>query len=175
MAEKPNKSTSVGSRCLGWLRAGSSLGFFFALLLGGIYLNMLSREMLGPLFVFWAAAELVMGIAMLCVYGLSSKPKHALGGVLLLAAAFFSLNTVFRLLPSLGLVETAVQALGLVAFSLILYELGRQRPGVGLEGAGGLIFLGVIFQILQAPLMEAAGVLLLAAGFLLASGRLARL
>ncbi|WP_457630004.1 hypothetical protein [Oceanithermus sp.] len=174
MAKNPGRSTT-GSRCLGWLGAGSTLGFFFALLLGGVYLNVLSRQMLGPLFVYWAAVELVLAGGLLCVYRLSGEAKHAFGGMLLLGAAFFSLNAVFRFLPSLGLLETAVQALGLVAFSLLLYELGRQRPATGLEGAGGLIFLGVIFQILQAPLMEAAGVFLLAAGFLLASGRLMRL
>ncbi len=173
---KANGSASLtGARCLSQLRLASVLGFFFGLLMGGVYINMISKELLGALFLYWAAAQVVMASGMLCVYGLSGKPKHAFGGMLLFAGALFSVNMVLGVLPPMGLIETAVQALGLVAFSLLLYEVGRQRPGSGLEGAGGLIFLGVIFQILQSPLMEAVGVFLLAAGFLLASGRLGRL
>ena len=173
-AKKKNRS-GQGARCLNLLRTGSLLGFFFGLFLGAIYVNFLSTTLLKPLFLYWGLALLVMGAGMLCVYALSLKPKHAFGGMLLVASAFFSANAALGLLPSLGLLEVAVQALAIVAFSLLLYELGRDRPGSGLELAGGLVFLGVIFQILSAPLLEAIGVFLLAIGFLLASGRLARL
>lgn len=169
------KRTALGARCLNLLRTGSLLGFFFGLFLGAIYTSFLSTTLLKPLFLYWSLALLVMGAGLLCVYALSLKPKHAFGGMLLLASAFFSANAVLGFLPSLGLLEAAIQALGVVAFSLLLYELGRDRPGSGLELAGGLIFLGVIFQIVRQPLFEALGVFLLALGFLLASGRLARL
>ena len=172
---KKNNPAATGARCLNLLRTGSLLGFFFGLLLGAIYVNFLSPALLEPLFLYWGVAQLVMGAGMLCVYGLSQKQKHAFGGMLLLASAFFSANAALGLLPSLGLLEVAAQALGVVAFSLLLYELGRDRPGSGLEPAGGLVFLGVIFQIVRQPLLEALGVFLLALGFLLASGRLARL
>ena len=169
------KTTVLGARCLNLLRTGSLFGFFFGLFLGAIYVNFLSPALLKPLFLYWSLALLVMGAGMLCIYALSLKPKHAFGGMLLLASAFFSANAALELLPSLGLLETATQALAVVAFSLLLYELGRDRPGSGLELAGGLVFLGVIFQIVRQPLLEALGVFLLALGFLLASGRLARL
>lgn len=178
MAKKKRKNTKApvkGAQCLNLLRTGSLLGFFFGLFMGAIYIDFLSPSLLQPLFLYWGLALLVMGAGMLCVYTLSLKPKHAFGGMMLLASAFFSANAALGLLPSLGLLEVAVQALAVVAFSLLLYEIGKDRPGSGLEIAGGLIFLGVIFQILSAPLMEAIGVFLLAAGFLLASGRLARL
>ena len=164
-----------GARCLNLLRFGSVLGFLFALFLGAMYVNFLDPGLLRPLLLYWGLAKLVMGAGLICVYGLSQKPKHAFGGMLLVVSAFFSANQALGLFPGLGLLETATEALAVVSFSLLLYELGRDRPGSGLELAGGLIFLGVIFQILSAPLMEAIGVGLLGAGFLLASGRLARL
>ncbi len=167
--------TATGARCLNLLRLGSLLGFFFGLFLGAVYVNFLSTALLKPLFLYWGLAQLTMGTGLLCVFALSHKQKHTFGGMLLLASAFFSANAALGILPGLGLLEVAIQALGVVSFSLLLYELGRDRPGSGLELAGGLIFLGVIFQILSAPLLEAVGVFLLAAGFLLASGRLARL
>ena len=170
-----SKAPVQGARCLNLLRTGSTLGFFFGLFMGAIYLNFLSTALLKPLFLYWSLALLTMGAGMLCVYALSLKPKHAFGGMMLLASALFSANAALGILPSLGLLEVSVQALAVVAFSLLLYEIGKDRPGSGLEAAGGLIFLGVIFQIVNAPLMEAIGVFLLAAGFLHASGRLARL
>ncbi len=177
MASKASKKnrTAAGARCLNLLRLGSLLGFFFGLFLGAVYVNFLSTALLKPLFLYWGLAQLTMGAGLLCVYALSQKQKHAFGGMLLLASAFFSANAALGVLPSLGLLEVAIQALGVVSFSLLLYELGRDRPGSGLELAGGLVFLGVIFQILSTPLLEAVGVFLLAIGFLLASGRLARL
>ena len=175
MAKKKKKQKQGGARCLDLLRLGSMLGFFFGLFLGAIYIGFLQKGLVYPLFLYWGLAQAVMGAGLICVYRLSQKPKHAFGGMLLVASAFFSANRALELFPPLGLIEAATQALGVVSFSLLLYELGRDRPGSGLELAGGLIFLGVIFQILSAPLMEAVGVFLLALGFLLASGRLARL
>lgn len=175
MNAKTDPRTAQGLRCLGRLRLAALLGFFFALLLGGVHVGMLDVALLGPVLLYWALVQLVMASGVLCVYGLSGSPKHALGGGLLFAGAALTFGTVSGWFSGLGLVGVAVQALGLVAFSLLLYETGRQRPGSGLDGAGGLIFLGVVFQILQAPLMEAAGVVLLGAGFLLASARLGRL
>ncbi|HGY09536.1 MAG TPA: hypothetical protein ENK37_05730 [Oceanithermus profundus] len=175
MPASPPTQPTAGKPCLARLRLASVLGFFFALLLAGVYLGMLGREMLGPLYLYWALAQLVMASAVLCVYRISGKPKHVMGAFLLMAGAFFTANALLGVLPVGGLLATSVQALGVVAFSLLLYEIGRQRTGTGLEGAGGLVFLGVVFQILQSPLMEMAGVFLLAAGFLLAGGRLGRL
>ena len=111
---------------------------------------------------------------MFCIYGISGNFKHAFGGMLLVASGLLTANSVLKIFPSMGLLDIAVQALAIVSFSLLLYELGKARPGSGLEFSGGLIFLGVIFQILQNPLMEGIGTFVLAAGFLLTSDRLYR-
>ncbi len=165
---------SAGSRCLGNLRLASLMGFFFALFLGGVYIQFLSTALLPPIFLYWAVVQLIMAWGMLCIYRVSGNFKHAFGGMLLISSGLITANTALNIFPSLGLVGVAIQALGIVSFSLLLYELGKARPGTGLELSGGLIFLGVIFQILQNPLMEGIGVFLLAAGFLLTSDRLYR-
>ncbi len=150
------------------------MGFFFALFLGGVYIQLLTTALLPPIFLYWAVVQLLMAWGMFCIYRISGNFKHVFGGMLLVSSGLITANTVLRLFPSLGLVGIAIQALGIVSFSLLLYELGKARPGTGLELSGGLIFLGVIFQILQNPLMEGIGVFLLAAGFLLTSDRLYR-
>ncbi len=150
------------------------MGFFFALFLGGVYIQLLTTALLPPIFLYWAVVQLLMAWGMFCIYRVSGNFKHVFGGMLLVSSGLITANTVLRLFPSLGLVGIAIQALGIVSFSLLLYELGKARPGTGLELSGGLIFLGVIFQILQNPLMEGIGVFLLAAGFLLTSDRLYR-
>ncbi len=150
------------------------MGFFFALFLGGVYIQLLSTALLPPIFLYWAVVQLLMAWGMFCIYRISGNFKHVFGGMLLVSSGLITANTVLNIFPSLGLVGVAIQALGIVSFSLLLYELGKARPGTGLELSGGLIFLGVIFQILQNPLMEGIGVFLLAAGFLLTSDRLYR-
>ncbi len=165
---------SRGAGCLGKLRLASLMGFFFALFLGGVYIQLLTTALLPPIFLYWAVVQLLMAWGMFCIYRVSGNFKHVFGGMLLVSSGLITANTVLRLFPSLGLVGIAIQALGIVSFSLLLYELGKARPGTGLELSGGLIFLGVIFQILQNPLMEGIGVFLLAAGFLLTSDRLYR-
>ncbi len=165
----------LGSRCLLFLQLGSGVGVFFFLFLTGLYLGMLPTALLAPLLVFWALGEVLFALGMFCVYLMSREAKHAFAGLLLVAASAFNLNQALGLWASGGLIEVAVQALAVVGVSLLLYELGRARPGSQLELAGGLIFLGVIFQIVRAPLFEAIGVILLLIGFLLASTRLGRL
>lgn len=169
------ESNQQGARCLALLRLASTLGFFFSLFMAGVYLGMLTPDFVRPLVVYWSAVMLVMATGVFCVYSLSQSPKHALAVMLLVAGAAFAFGSATGLYPGLGMVGVAAQALGVVSFSLLVYELGRQRPGVGLEAAAGLIFLGTVFQILQSPLMEAAGLVILAVGFLLTSGRLVRL
>ena len=150
------------------------MGFFFALFLGGVYIQFLSTALLPPILLYWAVVQLLMAWGMFCIYRISGNFKHVFGGMLLVSSALITANSVLKIFPSLGLVGIAIQALGIVSFSLLLYELGKARPGSGLELSGGLIFLGVIFQILQNPLMEGIGVFILAAGFLLTSDRLYR-
>ncbi len=165
----------LGSRCLLFLQLGSGVGFLFFLFLTGLYLGMLPPALLSPLLVFWALGEVLFALGMFCVYLMSREAKHAFAGLLLVAASAFNLNQALGLWPPGGLIEIAIQALAVVGVSLLFYELGRARPGSGLEVAGGLIFLGVIFQIVRAPLMEAVGVVLLLIGFLIAATRLGRL
>ncbi len=168
------KSSVNGSGCLGRLRLASLMGFFFALFLGAVYLQFLSVSLLPPILLYWAVVQMLLAWGMFCIYRLSGNFKHVFGGMLLVASGLITANNVLRIMPSLGLLGISIQALAIVSFSLLLYELGKARPGSGLELSGGLVFLGVIFQILQNPVMEGLGVFLLAAGFLLTSDRLYR-
>lgn len=167
-------SRSEGHKCLSRLRLASLMGFFFALFLGAVYIQFLNVSLLPPVFLYWAVVQWIMASAMFCIYGISGNFKHAFGGMLLVASGLLTANSVLKIFPSMGLLDIAVQALAIVSFSLLLYELGKARPGSGLEFSGGLIFLGVIFQILQNPLMEGIGTFVLAAGFLLTGDRLYR-
>jgi len=66
-----------------------------------------------------------------------------------------------------------IEALAVTGLSLSLFDLGRAtRLDMGIPA--GMIFLGVILQILQDPLMSFVGILFLAIGFYLSLKRLTR-
>ena len=65
-----------------------------------------------------------------------------------------------------------IEALAVTGLSLSLFDLGRAtRLDMGIPA--GMIFLGVILQILQNQLMSFVGILFLAIGFYLSLKRLA--
>ncbi len=160
----------LGKQCLRRLLYGLTLGFFYTIFLGGTYTGLAPVPM-EFIRVIWGITQLILAYGVFCIYQLSEDPKYVLATLLLAASSVFTLIPMIHL----GFIALAVEALAVTALSLVLYDLGKARPESGLILVGGLIFLGVIFSILNQPTMEGLGILALLIGFLLGATRLMRL
>ena len=179
MAKKKKKQTTVkklpvqeekAQRCITWLNISLGLGLLYALILvfiislGIAAPSMTLPGVIQPLtLLLWAVAKIGFAFALVCLYQATGYAKWALAAVLLAASA---------VLPYLLPPENAstfiigIEALAITGLSLSLFDLGRAtNTEMGIPA--GLIFLGVILQILQNQLMSYVGVIFLAFGFYL--------
>jgi len=172
MAKKKAKKTTrsrVSQRAhLSVCRTSLTLGLVLLALAAVAFIGMMVWSWQGMASVavyLWAAAQAVLGYAVLCLYRHQKAARWGAVGVLLLVSAFFSV------VPPSTFLSQAIQALALTGFSLVLYDL-EKFAGVPLRLSGGLIFLGVIGSILSSSLMAFIGLALLAIGAGLALVRL---
>ncbi len=155
-------------RCIRVLVYGTGLGIFYPLLL---IFSVVGLETVPPgvIGLFWAVVKLLLAYGTFCIYTVSRENKHALVTLLLTVSALF---VVFTPHPFLA---NAVEALAITGFSLVLFDIGRARPETQLEWAGGLIFIGVVFSILNTPATGFIAAVALLFGMVLAATRLMRL
>ncbi len=171
MAKRKSVRRPKGPQPLGVCRGSLGLALFMLMLYGfgmvvSIALNW-GAQATAWLVLLWSLTQLAMGFAVFCLYRHQRLTRWAAVAVLLVAS---SLLTTY---PNVGtsLLRTAVEALGVVGFSLVLYDVGkilRQPMGT----ASGLIFLAVIGTLLQTPLTAFAGLVLLVLGAYLAARQL---
>ncbi len=121
---------------------------------------------LGVLTVFWGITKLIFTFAIVCYYQNIKEPKIGFAGVFMFA------STIFTFFPINGFLSLAFEALAISSLSLILFDLNKIFPGLRLSVASGLIFLGVIFSILNNPLMQSLASFSWLFGFLVASNRM---
>ena len=162
-------------RCVTWLNISLGLGLFYALILVFIIsLGIAAPDMALPgiiqplILLLWAVAKIGFAIALVCLYQATGYAKWALAAVLLAASAVLP-----YLLPPDGTATfiIGIEALAVTGLSLSLFDLGRAtNTEMGIPS--GMIFLGVILQILQNQLMSYVGVVFLAIGFYLSLKRL---
>ncbi len=163
----PETSALGRARCLRTLAYGLGLGFFYPLfILGTTFLELGIPALIFQ--AYWALVKLALAYGILCWYRVVGERKVALVGLLLILSGLFT----FTSLPQL--VIFAGEALALVGLSLVLFDISKGIPALQLEIPSGLIFLGVIFYILNVPAMQTVGLAFLLLGFLLASQRLLR-
>ena len=183
--QKPNRPTSAkripvqeekARRCVRWLNISLGLGFVYALaLVFTIALGMAMPELRLPDFVqgiillIWAIAKIGFAFALVCLYQATGYTKWAIAALLLAASAIMPYILTH---PESQVFVIGIEALAVTGLSLSLFDLGRAtRLDMGIPA--GMIFLGVILQILQNQLMSFVGILFLAIGFYLSLKRLA--
>ncbi|NPA27386.1 MAG: hypothetical protein GXO36_07305 [Chloroflexi bacterium] len=149
--------TSVG------LALGLLIGYGFGVM-AAIALN---SPTLGQwMMLVWSLTLLAMGFAVFCLYRHQRVVRWAVVAVLLVLA---SLLTSYPVLSPFWIYT--LQALGVVGFSLVMYDVGkllRQPLGTG----SGLIFLAIISTILNSPLAAFIGMVLMILGAYLLLQRL---
>ncbi len=114
---------------------------------------------------YWAIVKFIFGAGLICYYGAIKEPKIAFAGIFMLTSAAF---TVF---PINGFLSLTVEALAISSLSLVLFDLNKLFPGLRLSVAAGLIFLGVIFSILNNAMMLSFAGFAWLFGFLVAGSR----
>ncbi len=162
-------------RCVKWLNISLGMGLLYALILVFIVsLSIAAPDMPMPailqplLLLLWAVAKIGFAFALVCLYQATGYTKWALAAVLLAASAVLP-----YLLPTDGptTFTIGIEALAVTGLSLSLFDLGRAtNTEMGIPA--GMIFLGVILQILQNELMAYVGIVFLAIGFYLSLRRL---
>ncbi len=151
-------------KCLSLLSNGLALGMFYALFV--VASPWLSLD-LPPivLTLYWAVVKLTLGIGLLCIFQSTHLPKIAFAAILMLVSAAFSP------FPADGFLTLAVEALALTGLSLTLFDISRAFPGLKLSVPAGVIFLGVIFSMLNNPMMLSIAGFAWLFGFLFASNQ----
>jgi len=162
--------TKKAQRCVHWLILSLWLGLAYALILVFlISLNLAAPELHIPAsiqslnLVLWALAKIGFAFSLVCLYHATGYTKWAIAAMLLAASAVMPYILTN---PASQVFVLGIEALAVTGLSLSLFDLGRatQRD---LGAPAGFIFLGVILQILQSPIMAYVGILLLASGFYL--------
>ncbi len=162
------KATERGTTCVRTLVFGTAMGAFYPLIVAGLYMGLESLP-LAIASVYWGLIKAILAYAVLCLYQLNGLKKYAFVSILLFASAVFSIHPVAYFLTM------ATEALALTGLSLVIFDLGRSRPASNLQLAGGLIFLGVVLSVLNAPAVEFAASVALLFGLLLTATRLMRI
>ena len=116
--------------------------------------------------VYWGIVKLIFGIGLICYYNSVKQPKLAFAGIFMLS------SFVFTLFPISGFLSLTMEALAISALSLVLFDLNKLFPGLHLSVASGLIFLGVIFSILNNQMMLSIASFAWLFGFLVAATRI---
>jgi len=160
-----SKDISSLSRCFKIVSAGFGLGVFYALfIVGG---PILSLKIPAPVLTFfWTVVKALLGVGLLCLYQPTKDIKIAAAGILLVSSA------VFSLFPLHNFLTLAVEALAITSLSLVLFDLNKLFPGLKLSVPAGLLFLGVIFSILNNPMMQSLAGFAWLFGFVVAAGRI---
>ncbi len=177
LPQKLPVQTEKARRCVRWLVLSLWLGLAYALILVFlISLNLAAPELHIPASIqslnlmLWAIAKIGFAFSLVCLYQATGYTKWAIAAMLLAASAVlpYVLTNHESQVFVLG-----IEALAVTGLSLSLFDLGRatQRD---LGTSAGLVFLGVILQILQSPIMAYVGIILLAIGFYLSLKQLLR-
>ena len=151
-------------KCLSLLSNGLALGMFYALFVVATPWLALDLPPL-VLTLYWAVIKLLLGVGLLCMYQSTRLPKIAFAGMLMLVSAAFSP------FPADSFLTLAVEALALTSLSLTLFDISRAFPGLKLSVPAGVIFLGVIFSMLNNPMMLSIAGFAWLFGFLFASSQ----
>ena len=153
------------SKCFKALSAGLGLAAFYALfIVAGPWLALDIPEMV--LTVFWAITKGVIGFGLLCLYQSTREIKSAIAGMLMIASVIFSLFPIQMFL------SLAIEALAITSLSLILFDFNKMFPGLKLSVPAGLLFLGVVFSILNNPMMFSLAGFAWLYGFIVSSSRI---
>jgi hypothetical protein len=162
-------------RCVRWLQISLGLGLLYALgLTLSISLSIAAPGLAFPpvvqatLLLVWAVAKVGFAFSLVCLYQATGYVKWAIAALLLAASAALPYLLTN---PGAQVFVVGIEALAVTGLSLSLFDLGRAaRVDLGIPA--GMIFLGVILQILQNALMSYVGILFLAIGFYLTLKRL---
>ncbi len=158
------KTNQTHSKCFKALSTGLALGAFYALfIVAGPWLSLDIPETV--LTVFWAITKGIMGFGLLCLYQSTRELKSAIAGMLMIASVIFSL------FPIQAFLSLAVEALAMTSLSLILFDLNKLFPGLKLSVPAGLLFLGVVFSILNNPMMTSLAGFAWLYGFVVSGSR----
>ncbi len=153
------------SKCFKALSAGLGLGAFYALfIVAGPWIALDIPPTV--LTVFWAIAKGVIGFGLLCLYQSTRELKSAIAGMLMIA------SVVFSLFPIQMFLSLAIEALAMTSLSLILFDFNKMFPGLKLSVPAGLLFLGVVFSILNNPMMFSLAGFAWLYGFIVSSSRI---
>jgi|GEM_PF-2014725 len=163
------------NRCVGWLNISLGVGLIYALaLVFSISLSLAMPDLKLPelvrsmIILVWALAKIGFAFALICLYQATGYTKWAIAALLLAASAIMPYVLTN---PDSQIFVIGIEALAITALSLSLFDLGKaSRSDLGV--AAGMIFLGVILQILQNALMAYVGIAFLAMGFYLSLKRL---
>ncbi len=157
-------SISARSKCFKSLSAGLGLGAFYALfIVAGPWLALDIPETV--LTVFWAVTKGVIGFGLLCLYQTNRELKSAIAGMLMIVSVIFSLFPIQMFL------SLAMEALAMTSLSLILFDFNKLFPGLKLAVPAGLLFLGVVFSILNNSMMASLAGFAWLYGFVVSSSR----
>ncbi len=163
------------NRCIGWLTISLGLGLFYALALAFfISLNLAMPDLNLPelvrsmLILVWALGKIGFAFALICLYQATGYTKWAIAALLLAASAVMPYVLTN---PDSQIFVIGIEALAITALSLSLFDIGKASQS-DLGVAAGMIFMGVILQILQNALMAYVGIAFLAMGFYLSLKRL---
>lgn len=158
------KTIPTHSKCFKALSSGLGLGAFYALfIVAGPWLSLDIPETV--LIVFWAISKGVIGFSLLCLYQSTRELKSAIAGMLMIA------SVVFSLFPIQMFLSFAIEALAITSLSLILFDFNKLFPGLKLSVPAGLLFLGVVFSILNNPMMNSLAGFAWLYGFIVSSSR----
>ena len=167
--------TSKALRCVKWLNISLGLGLFYALTLTFlISLGLAAPNLAMPevvqlsILLLWALAKIGFAFSLVCLYQATGYVKWALAALLLASSAVLPYLLTN---PGAQVFVIGIEALAVTGLSLSLFDLGRAtNTDMGIPA--GMIFLGVILQILQNQLMSYVGIIFLAIGFYLSLRRL---
>jgi hypothetical protein len=162
-------------RCVNWLNISLVIGLVYALsLIFVVSLNLVMASLQIPkavqlvILLVWAVAKIGFAFSLVCLYQATGYVKWALAALLLAASAIlpYILSN-----PESAIFVIGIEALAVTGLSLSLFDLGKAtNTEMGIPA--GMIFLGVILQILQNQLMSYVGIVFLSIGFYLSLKRL---
>ncbi len=163
------------NRCISWLNVSLGMGLIYALALiffisfglaaPGLKMPGLVRSVIT---LVWAIAKIGFAFALICLYQSTGYTKWAIAALLLAASAIMPYVLTD---PDSQIFVIGIEALAITGLSLSLFDLGKAAHS-DLGVAAGMIFLGVILQILQNALMSYVGIAFLAMGFYISLRRL---
>ena len=162
-------------RCVRWLNISLAMGFIYALaLVFFISLNIAAPDMKMPeiiqsaILFLWALAKIGFAFSLICLYQATGYVKWAIAALLLAVSA--AIQYLLKN-PDAQIFVIGIEALAVTGLSLSLFDLGR-AANTEMGVPSGMIFLGVILQILQNQMMSYVGIVFLAIGFYLSLRRL---